>query len=60
MAKIPDNLNGNTLAQFVAKEEGGKVSLGIGQIKEVIKILAKVAAKKPVDFLNLMYRLGKK
>ena len=60
MAKIPETLNGNTLAKYVTQEEGGKESLGIAQVKEVIGIMAKVAYKRPVEFLNLMYRLGKK
>lgn len=60
MKKLPVKLNGNTLAEYVAQEEKGKQELSIGQIKEVIKIIARVTFKRPVEMLNLLVRLGKK
>lgn len=40
-----DKINLNALATEVTKEEGGKVSMNIAQVKEVISIMLKHLSK---------------
>ncbi len=59
MAGIPEKLDGNTLAEYVCAQEGGAKELDIAQVKEVIGIISDVAAKRPVELISLLERLGK-
>lgn len=60
MKKLPEKLNGNSLAKYVAIQEGGKHQMPIGQVKEVIKIIAVAFVQRPFEMIALMKRLGSK
>ena len=48
-------INQNVLAVKIAKKEGGKVQVNIGQIKEILKVtLALLAKEKPSAVLALL------
>src|SRR5690349_12213304 len=55
-----DIVNLNTLAKDITKKEGGKVNLGIGQVKETMRItLTELAAMPETEALKVIRRYRK-
>jgi hypothetical protein len=53
-------MNLNNLARTITRKEGGKVCLGIGQVKEVMRItLTELAALSDDEALKVVRRYGK-
>ena len=51
-------MNGNELAQEIAKREKGKKQVGIGQIGEIVGIIADICIETP-DTVSTLIGLGK-
>lgn len=49
-------MNKNDLAKEIAEREGGKKSLSIAQIKEVLKIICDLVKEEPVAVLKLLLK----
>ena len=53
-------MNLNTLAQDITKQEGGKVSLPIGQVKEVMRLTLTALANMPhAEALKVLLRYAR-
>lgn len=54
-------INENTLARDICAAEGGKVSVSIGQVKEILKLtLNELAAGDPYEVMALIRKHRKK
>ena len=53
-------LNGNTLAQEIAKMEGGKHQVNLGQTKEILKNLSVLFVKNPLEVMAILKRIGER
>lgn len=53
-------MNLNIMAAQITRAEGKKKSLSIGQVKEVIGLMADYRLINPEDFDKTMHRLGRR
>ena len=56
--ELPSQLNGNSFACWITKNEGGALQVNIGQVKQVVRIVAFAFYKKPTAMIRLLLRLG--